>query len=39
MTPAQYQAWYAKQQQMLNTAGAQVAQLRSILTSQGDLGN
>jgi cytochrome c oxidase subunit 2 len=37
--PAQYQAWVAKQQQLLNAAGAQVTQLRSILTAQGNLGN
>ena len=39
VTPAQYQAWIAKQKQQITTANAQVLPLRAILTSEGDLGN
>jgi cytochrome c oxidase subunit 2 len=39
VTPAQYQAWATKQEQLITSANAQVQQLRQILTSDGDLGN
>ena len=39
VTPAQYQAWAARQEQLITTQNAQVTQLRQILTSQGDLGS
>jgi cytochrome c oxidase subunit 2 len=38
VTPAQYQAWAQKQEQLITSANAQVGQLRQILTSEGDLG-
>jgi cytochrome c oxidase subunit 2 len=38
VTPAQYQAWTARQSQLLTSANAQVTQLRQILTSEGNLG-
>lgn len=39
VTPDQYTAWLARQQQLITSANAQVSQLRQILTSQGDLGS
>jgi cytochrome c oxidase subunit 2 len=39
VTPAQYQAWTQKQEQLITAANSQVLQLRQILTSEGDLGN
>jgi cytochrome c oxidase subunit 2 len=39
VTPAQYQAWAARQEQLITAQNAQVTQLRQILTSQGDLGS
>ncbi len=38
VTPAQYTAWTARQEQMITAQNAQVIQLRQILTSEGDLG-
>jgi cytochrome c oxidase subunit 2 len=38
VTPQQYKAWTAKQQQLITSASAEVSQLRQILTSQGNLG-
>jgi cytochrome c oxidase subunit II len=39
VTPAQYTAWAARQEQLITAQNAQVTQLRQILTSQGDLGS
>jgi cytochrome c oxidase subunit II len=39
VTPSQYQSWIKTQQQQITAASSQVAQLRQILTSQGNLGN
>jgi len=39
VTPTQYQAWAQKQEQLITTANAQVAQLRQVLTSEGNLGS
>jgi cytochrome c oxidase subunit 2 len=39
VTPAQYTAWVARQEQLITAQNAQVTQLRQILTSQGDLGS
>ena len=39
VTPAQYQAWVARQQQLITSANAQVNQLRQILTSANQLGS
>jgi cytochrome c oxidase subunit 2 len=39
VTPAQYTAWTARQQQMVTADSGQVQQLRQILTSQGNLGS
>jgi cytochrome c oxidase subunit 2 len=39
VTPAQYTAWAARQEQLITGQNAQVNQLRQILTSQGDLGS
>ncbi len=38
VTPGQYTKWAAQQQQMITQQNAQVTQLRSMLTAQGDLG-
>jgi cytochrome c oxidase subunit II len=37
LTPAQYSAWLVRQQQLIMQANAQVAQLRQILTANGNL--
>jgi cytochrome c oxidase subunit 2 len=39
VTPAQYQAYIARQSQMITADSNQVQQLRQILTSQGQLGS
>jgi cytochrome c oxidase subunit II len=39
VTPAQYQAWAARQKQLITAANDQVGQLRQILTSTGQLGS
>ena len=39
VTPAQYKAWVQRQSQDIASANNQVAQLRAILTAQGELGN
>ena len=39
VSPAQYTAWAARQQQMVTADSGQVQQLRLILTSQGNLGS
>jgi cytochrome c oxidase subunit 2 len=39
VTPAEYQAWLKQQGQLITQANDQVAQLRTILTQQGQLGN
>jgi len=39
LTPAQYTQWLSSQKQMIQTANAQVAQLRQILTQTGNLGS
>jgi cytochrome c oxidase subunit 2 len=39
VTPAQYQAWAQRQQQLITSANDQVGQLRQILTSEGNLGS
>ena len=39
VTPAQYQAWTQRQEQLITTANDQVGQLRQILTAQGQLGS
>jgi cytochrome c oxidase subunit 2 len=39
VTPAQYQAWTARQEQLITAANNQVGQLRQILTSTGQLGS
>jgi cytochrome c oxidase subunit II len=39
VTPAQYQAWLARQGQLITAANDQVNQLRQILTSANQLGN
>jgi cytochrome c oxidase subunit II len=38
VTPSQYQAWVQRQGQLIMQANNQVAQLRAILTAQGELG-
>ncbi|MGA2010657.1 MAG: cytochrome c oxidase subunit II [Solirubrobacteraceae bacterium] len=38
VTPAQYTAWTARQEELITAQNAQVVQLRQILTSEGDLG-
>jgi cytochrome c oxidase subunit 2 len=38
VTPDEYKAWAAQQQQLITAANGQVNQLRQILTSQGNLG-
>jgi cytochrome c oxidase subunit 2 len=38
VTPDEYKAWTAQQQQLITAASGQVNQLRQILTSQGNLG-
>jgi cytochrome c oxidase subunit II len=38
VTPAQYQAWAARQEQLITAQNNQVTLLRQILTSQGNLG-
>jgi cytochrome c oxidase subunit 2 len=38
VTPAQYTAWAARQQQLISAQNAQVTQLRQILTNSGQLG-
>jgi len=37
VSPSAYQAWLARQQQLIQTANAQVSQLRQILTANGNL--
>jgi len=37
VTPAQYTAWLAEQQQLITAASTQVSQLRQILTANGNL--
>ncbi len=37
VTPAQYQEWLARQQQLISQANQQVSQLRQILTANGNL--
>lgn len=39
VTPAQYTAWVARQKALITAQNAQVSQLRSVLTAQGNLGN
>jgi cytochrome c oxidase subunit 2 len=39
VTPSQYQAWLQQQGALIKAANNQVAQLRAILTSEGQLGN
>jgi cytochrome c oxidase subunit II len=39
VTPAQYRTWLANQKQMLKDQNSQVSKLRSILTSQNQLGS
>jgi cytochrome c oxidase subunit 2 len=39
VTPAQYQAWLTRQEQLITTANNQVNQLRQILTSANQLGS
>ncbi len=39
VTPAQYTKWASQQEQMITQQNAQVAQLRSTLTAQGNLGS
>jgi cytochrome c oxidase subunit II len=39
VTPDQYRAWTARQEQLITAQNAQVIELRQILTSEGDLGN
>jgi cytochrome c oxidase subunit 2 len=39
VTPSQYQAWLQQQGALIKAANDQVAQLRAILTSEGQLGN
>jgi cytochrome c oxidase subunit 2 len=39
VTPAQYQAWTARQEQLLTAQNAQVTQLRQILTQTNNLGS
>ena len=39
LTPAEYTQWLASQNQMIQTANAQVSQLRQILTQSGNLGS
>jgi cytochrome c oxidase subunit 2 len=38
VSPAQYSAWVARQEQLITAQNAQVTQLRQILTSEGELG-
>ncbi len=38
VSPAKYTAWVARQEQLITAQNAQVAQLRQILTSEGELG-
>jgi heme/copper-type cytochrome/quinol oxidase subunit 2 len=37
VSPAQYQAWLARQKQLIQTANSQVTQLRSYLQRTGNL--
>jgi cytochrome c oxidase subunit 2 len=39
VTPAQYQAWIQRQQQLITAQNSQVQQLRQILTASNNLGN
>jgi len=39
VTPQQYTAWLARQQKLITAQNSQVAQLRQILTQNGQLGN
>ncbi len=39
VTPTQYAAWLARQQQLIAAQNAQVGQLRSVLTASNQLGN
>ena len=39
VTPSQYQAWLTQQKADIQTANAQVGQLRTILTASGNLGD
>ena len=39
VTPAQYQAWLQRQQQLITAQNSQVQQLRQILTASNNLGN
>ena len=39
VTPAQYQAWTARQEKLITAQNSQVSQLRQILTSNGQLGS
>jgi cytochrome c oxidase subunit II len=39
VTPDQYTAWVARQQQLIATQNAQVGQLRAVLTASNQLGN
>jgi len=39
VTPAQYQAWATRQEQLITAANDQVGRLRQILTSEGNLGS
>ncbi len=39
VTPAQYQAWLQQQGALITAANNQVAQLRAILTAEGQLGS
>src|ERR1700753_2725802 len=39
VTPAQYTAWVAHQQQLITAQNAQVGQLRAVLTASNQLGN
>jgi cytochrome c oxidase subunit 2 len=39
VTPAQYTAWTAQQQQLITAQNSEVAQLRQILTQNGQLGS
>jgi cytochrome c oxidase subunit 2 len=39
VTPAQYQAWVRRQQQLITAQNSQVQQLRQVLTASNNLGN
>jgi heme/copper-type cytochrome/quinol oxidase subunit 2 len=39
VTPAQYQAWVQRQQQLITAQNSQVQQLRQILLATNNLGN